>query len=90
MFGGLLKYAQDFIAPVFLFLKTEYQLTIKEAGDILSSGDVEAEVTITKKIFQKTMKEYRYWITIGQDGTFRLTIEFDKAKIKIECQNDIS
>lgn len=89
MFGGGLKLLQDFVAPIFLFLKVDYNLTMKEAGDILSSGDIEMKAQVIKKIVGRKLKEYECGIKINQSGTFEITIEFDQTKIKIQCQNEL-
>lgn len=88
MFGGVLKLLQDFIAPIFLFLKVDYELTMKRSGDILSSGEIEMEATINKKIAGKEAKKFHSEIKILQDGIFEINVEFKEAKIKITCQNE--
>jgi murein DD-endopeptidase MepM/ murein hydrolase activator NlpD len=88
MFGGLLKLLQDFVAPLFLFLKVDFGLTMKKAGDILSSGEIEMEAEITKKIGGKETKNYQSGIKINQDGVFEIDLRFKEAKIKITCQNE--
>ena len=89
MFGGVLKILQDFIAPVFLFLKADYQLTMKAAGDILSSGDVEMSALITKKIFGRETGRFLSEIKTGREGKIEINVEFEKTKIKIICQNKL-
>jgi hypothetical protein len=89
MFGGVLKLMQDFIAPVFLFLKVDYKLTMKEAGDILSSGDVEMNAKIIKMIAGRKIKEYNCELKINQQGTFDISVDFNQTRIKIQCQNEL-
>ena len=89
MFGGVLKFLQDFVAPVFLFLKVDYNLTIKEAGDILASGDVEMEVLITKRILAHKTEDFTGTLKIGKEGTYKILVESKDAKVKIECQNEL-
>jgi len=89
MFGGVLKFLQDFVAPVFLFLKVDYNLTIKEAGDILSSGDVEMEVSITKRIMAHKTGEFNCKLEVGREGSFKILVESKDANINIECQNEL-
>ena len=88
MFGGVLKFLQDFIAPIYLFLKIDYKLNIKESGDILSSGDIDLNTLITKKIAGRITKEFNCNVTVKQEGAFDITIDFDEAKIKILCKNE--
>ncbi len=88
-FGGVLKFLQDFVAPVFLFLKVDYKLTLKEAGDILSSGDLKMNAVIAKKIAGRITREYKCEVNIDQEGNFKILLVFDEAKINIECRNNL-
>ena len=89
MFRGVLNFLQDFIAPVYLFLKVDYELTIKKSGDILSSGDVELIAVITQKIAGRVIRRFQSEILIGQEGKFEIKVVFNEAKIKIVCQNEL-
>lgn len=89
MFKGVPKILQDFVAPVFLFLKAEYQLIIKEAGDILSSGDIEMEATIAQKMAGNEIRKFQTGIKISQESVFHLLVKFNDAKINIICRNDL-
>ncbi len=88
MFGGLLKFLQDFIAPVFLFLKVDYMLEIKKAGDILSSGDIVMISEITKKIAGRETEKYDFNINIKESGVFEIEIRLNDLKIQMTCQNE--
>ncbi len=89
LFKGLLKFVQDFAAPLYLFLKAEYQVTLKEGGDILSSGTIQMNVRITKKIAGQKVKLCKSSIEADQDGGFEILIELNEAKIKMTCQNEL-
>ena len=89
LFGGMLKYLQDFVAPLFLFLKAGYELTMKEAGDILLSDSVKMEAEITKKIAGRKVKACTSKIEITQQGEFEILIDFNEAKLKMICRNDL-
>lgn len=88
MFGGMLKFLQDFIAPVFLFLKVDYTLEIKKAGDILSSGDVKMTSEIRKKITGHETKKYEFSISIKENGVFEIEIRYNDLKIQMICRNE--
>lgn len=88
MFSGILKVAQDFIAPLFLFLKVDYELTIKEASDILSSSDVAMNALITKRIGRHKTKGYNCKVTVNNQRTIEISIVTNRAKIKIQCINE--
>jgi hypothetical protein len=89
MFGGILKFLQDFIAPAFLFLRIDYTLIIKEAGDILSSGDIEMEAIVSKRILGRTTDNFKCDIKVGRERVFEITVDFKGEKIKIECRNEL-
>ena len=89
MFGGITKIFQDFIAPLYLFLKVDYELTMKQAGDILSSGDIEMNASVSKKITGNEIKKYQFDLKINNDSIFEIDVVFKEAKIKIVCQNEL-
>jgi len=89
MFSGILKFLQDFVAPVYLFLNIDYQLVMKDAGDILSSGDIEMKAEINKKILGKTVNTYEIDIKISQENRLQVSVNFNEAKINITCQNEL-
>lgn len=88
MFGGLLKFLQDFIAPVFLFLKVDYVLEIINAGDILSSGDIKMNSEITKKIAGRETSKYKFSTSIKENGIFEIEIRYNEFKIEMVCRNE--
>ena len=89
LFSGLTKFLQDFVAPIYLFLNIDYQLFMKDAGDILSSGNLEMKAEIVKQIFGKTTNTYSNNILISQENEIKIAITFNEAKINIICQNEL-
>ena len=90
MFGGILKILQDFVAPIYLFLRADYQLTIKEAGDILSAGDIEMSASVSKKIAGRETRNFEIEIKISQENELQIFVSFNEAKLKIKCQNELN
>jgi len=88
MFGGVLKIIQDFIAPVFLFLKADYKLDFTEADDILSSSDMKMHSQITKRIAGETTTQYDFDIAIKDNGAFEIDIVENNLKIKMTCKSE--
>lgn len=88
LFGGMLMILQDLIAPMYLFLKVDYSLEIKKAGDILSSGDVKMVSQITKRIAGREAGKYDFTITIKENGVFEIEIRFNDLKIQMICRNE--
>jgi hypothetical protein len=60
---------------------------MKEAGNILASGDLEMEVVITKRIFGRKTDAYLLKITITEEK-IKINVAFKEANIKISCQNE--
>ncbi|KAF0236468.1 MAG: peptidase [Prolixibacteraceae bacterium] len=89
MFGGVPRILQDFVAPLFLFLNVDYQLTMKEAGDILSSADIEMKASISQKITGKEIRNFQSDIKISKEKGIQLLIHTNEAKIKITCRNGL-
>lgn len=89
MFSGALKFLQDFLAPLFLFLKLDFELLMKDDGDILSSGDVEMQALVSKKILNRTIEKYQLEIKVTQENKILVEVEFKHAKINIKCQNEL-
>lgn len=87
MFGGIQKTIQDFVAPVFLFLKAGYRLTMKEAGDILSAGDIEMNVSISQKVAGREIRKIESEIMINTDSEIQIYTKFNDVKISLKCQN---
>lgn len=89
MFSGILKFLQDFVAPIHLFLHANYQLVMKDAGDILSSGDLEMKAIVHKSILGKTVNTYEMDIKISQESVILIAVKFNDTKITITCQNEL-
>jgi len=89
MFSGALKFLQDFIAPVYLFLNAEYKLVMKQSGDILSSGNLEMQVIISKRIFGREVSACAMDVQVTQEGVINLSVNFKDTKIEISCQNEL-
>ncbi|MGD9931013.1 MAG: urea transporter [Mangrovibacterium sp.] len=89
LFSGILKYLQDFVAPLHLFLKAEFHLIMKDQSDILASDHVKMEATIVRKIAGKKIDEYRSLIEVRRQGDFELYIENKNTKLKILCKNEL-
>jgi urea transporter/murein DD-endopeptidase MepM/ murein hydrolase activator NlpD len=87
LFGGFLKLIQDFIAPVYLFLKADFRLSMNEAGDLLSPENVKMETVVIKKIAGRKQTLCLSRAEVFPQGNFILLIDIHKAKIKITCRN---
>ena len=90
MFGGIIKYFQDFFSPFFLFLKAHYELQFTEAGNILFDRSVKMKSVLSKKIAGKILATIVSEIELEDDGTIKLEISTKDSKIVISCKNDLA
>lgn len=88
MFGGVLMFLQDIIAPIYLFLNVDYKLEIEESGDILSSDNMKLKSELTKKIAGKKTEKYHFTTNLKENGIFEIEILFNDLKIQMTCQKD--
>ncbi len=88
LFSGVLKFLQDFVAPLFLFLRAEYRLVMKETSDILSSENVNLKTEIIRKAAGRTIGSINSSVSISATGDLELLIEINEAKMKILCTNE--
>ncbi len=89
MYGGLLKYIQDFTAPLIVFLKAEYKLLMLESGNILSSDKVKMEIQVTRKAAGKIMNIIKNRVEINSNGEFEIHIKTNEANLNMICKNEV-
>lgn len=89
MFSGPLKLLQDFVAPLHLFLKVNYSLTMKQAGDILSAGDLVMKAVITKQIFGREAGTFHADLKVTEGNVIEIQLIFNDTRIHITCQNEL-
>lgn len=88
MFGGALMFLQDFIAPLYLFLKVDYSLEIEEAGDILSANEIKLKTELSKKIAGQKTQQYHISTNLKEDGTIEIEILYNDQKIQMTCRKN--
>lgn len=86
MFDGVLKVVQDLIAPVFLFLKANYHLSIEQEGDILSSEDIKMTSVITTKIAGMEAEKFNFTMLVKEGEVFKIDLVTSDFKIQILCR----
>lgn len=87
LFKGILKFIQDFAAPLYLFLKAEYRLEMKEAGSVLAESNVLLETVITRRVGGRILDRKSSRINISASGNIEIFMERENAKIKMSCKN---
>jgi urea transporter/murein DD-endopeptidase MepM/ murein hydrolase activator NlpD len=88
LFGGLLKYVQDFAAPLFLFLKGGFALTFRETGDLLSPVNVHIDVQVDKYYAGKAVHLSQSTVEMTKEGSFEFIMKTHDAKIRMICRNE--
>ncbi len=88
LFGGPIKFIQDLVAPLFLFLKSEFQLTMLESGDIVSQENIRMETVVNKRVGGSVLKICKSSIAVNMQGDFEILVDMKDAKIQMICKND--
>jgi len=82
-FGFPLLFFQDFVAPFFMFLKTSYSMTYREADNELDPKEIKAESQISRSIFGRKHAENLYDIIITKEK-IEFSLKTDKNFIDVE------
>ncbi len=89
MFGGMLKFLQDILAPGILFLKSEYKLVIRESDDILAPDHIKMKAGIFRSAGGNYIDEISSFIDINQNSEINICINFRDVKLELICKNDL-
>jgi urea transporter len=74
---------QDFIAPFYMFLKTEFWLYYKEADNNPGPELIKAESRLTRKVFNLNLTENKYEIIITEEN---ISLKINNGKIRLNAQ----
>jgi urea transporter/murein DD-endopeptidase MepM/ murein hydrolase activator NlpD len=89
VFGGLLKFIQDLTAPVFLFLKADYELSFTKSNDSLFSDDIHMETVLKQSIAGRNSSRYFIHTSISREGYIKIKVTNKKSELRILCKNDL-
>lgn len=67
------RWLQDWIAPFYIFLRSDFSLSYAEADDLLDPAVYTLNSGIGRKVFNKCLKETTYVIMVRRDGTIHIT-----------------
>lgn len=76
---------QDFLAPFFRFIKSEYTIHYKAIDSIVSPSSVELETYATNYFAGKVTRMARIAIIINEKGIYSFGIDAGNLKISAEC-----
>ncbi len=85
MNNPLLMILQDFVAPFFMFVKSEYALTYDYIDDEMTSGMIRLKSKATMKFAGYTRKTMNFTVELRNDTINRITIEQNNRKIEALC-----
>jgi len=71
-------FLQDFVAPFFLFLRSDYKINYAGIDNTLSPGSIRLESRVSSHIFGKPASQKDFVIEIDRKGMKRLTCENGK------------
>lgn len=80
MNNKLLLILQDFIAPFYIFMKTDYQIIHQKADDTVNTNFLKFKSKAEYKVFNSIRKKTNFSLSIKSNGLFTLIIK-DKNKI---------
>jgi hypothetical protein len=80
---GWIRWLQDWFAPFYIFLKTEYSLIFQEADDLLDPSSYTLSAQLKHQVFKKTrsVKDFRIQFT------HHLTIHISSPHLKLTTLN---
>lgn len=76
---------QDFIAPFFVYLKSNYEIIYKEIDDMINPSKLSLGSTADKRFFGKITGKKNFLITLNQEGIDSIKIFFRKKTINAIC-----
>jgi urea transporter len=83
-------FLQDFISPIYLFLKTKYTINYLSKKDDLSIDSLFLKTSIQKTIFNKETKTENYKLTITAKGQIKIESEGNHNTVSITINtNDL-
>ena len=76
---------QDFIAPFYIFLKSQFRITYFNIDDILHANEITLSSEIDNYLLNyKTIKQ-RFFITLTREGIHRIEIRHKNKSIIATC-----
>jgi urea transporter len=72
--SGLLILLQDFVAPFFMFLKTNYQLKYLSKTDDFTDSSIELQSQVDIRVLGISMKKYSFTLSVQKDHVASFTI----------------
>ncbi|MCA1756638.1 MAG: urea transporter [Bacteroidales bacterium] len=84
-----LQFFQDFVAPFFLFVRSEYQLFYKSTDSEISPTRIVLESVHTNRVAGFVTRETRSEIVITESGISRISIKGKGINIMAECREQV-
>jgi urea transporter len=82
IFGKQQLFFQDFIAPFYMYLHSNFSLKTVSIDDLLMPNEIKLESKIENKIFDRPVNSWSYHITINTKGIKEVVLEKDNEIIK--------
>lgn len=78
-------FLQDFIAPFFIFLKSDYRLKYNEIDEVINPSRLTLNSQVEKTFFGKKTAEKKYLLEINKNGIETIKIFLKKKTITARC-----
>lgn len=85
-FGGILKWMQDLVAPLGLFLKAEYKLNLKSRNNVLDSDGITLQAEVKRSAAGFQLDDYRLSTFVKDGKNIEIEVLHKHAQLKIICR----
>ena len=86
-FSGLKLFIQDFFAPFFLYLKSEYRLKFTYNDDDFDPQEIRFQAEIMNKAGRKTKQQNHFEVAINKEGIKDISIQYNALNFQAACVN---
>lgn len=81
IFGGLRLFLQDFIAPFYVYLRSDYNLKTVSIDDELMPTEIKLNSEINNFVFNQKVESWSYTISIDSKGIKEVVLDKENEKI---------
>ena len=78
---------QDFIAPFYIFLKSDFNLVYKDKDDEINPSLMSFDSGINKSFFRFKTQSIKFNVKVSKDGLNSITVFLKNKTIKAKCIN---
>ncbi|MEN8228437.1 MAG: urea transporter [Bacteroidota bacterium] len=76
---------QDFVAPFWKFLRSEFQCKYEWIDSDMSPTEIRLESSATNRLAGKSLQKFDFSITVNEKGIHKITVETEALQLKATC-----